>query len=61
MDLLDFIKKTNGDLLGVFLFTLLIIYFMMLDNKTPSEYLLLFGCIIGFIVDSYICITELKK
>lgn len=47
----DLIIKTNGDILGLILFLLLIIYFINIDNKTIFEYILLTGSIIGFIVD----------
>lgn len=59
--LLKFIKKTNGDVLGLLLFICLIIYFINYDNKTIIEYLLLLGCIIGFIVDLYITIKTLNQ
>lgn len=52
--IINIIKKTNGDILGVLLFLLLIIYFININNKTPFEFLLLFGSIIGLIVDLYI-------
>lgn len=59
--LLTLIKKTNGDILGIILFIFLIIYFINLDNKGIIEYLLLLGCIIGFIVDFYITYTTINK
>lgn len=59
--ILQLIKSTNGDVLGLLLFIFLIIYFISVDDKTIIEYLLLFGCIIGFIVDLYITIKTIKK
>ncbi len=55
----DLIKKTNGDILGIFLFILLIIYFYELDNKTIYTNLLCFSCIIGFIVDFNITLSKI--
>jgi len=59
--LVTLISKTNGDILGLMLFICLIIYFILLDNKGIIEYLLLLGCIIGFLVDFYITFKTIKE
>lgn len=61
MFLINIIKKTNGDILGTILFLLLILYFIMLENKTIYTYLLLFGCVIGFAVDANITYKVIKS
>jgi hypothetical protein len=58
---IDLIKKTNGDILGLVFFILLIIYFETKDNKTTYEIILLIGAYIGLIVDFYITFKEIKK
>jgi len=57
----DLIIKTNGDILGLILFLLLIIYFINIDNKTIFEYILLTGSIIGLIVDFTITYKHIKN
>ena len=59
--IINYIKETNGDILGVMLFILLIVYFIMLDNKNIYEYILLFGCSIALVVDTVISIKTIKK
>ena len=58
---IDLIKKTNGDIFGLFFFILLIVYFATKDNITAYEIFLLCGACIGLIVDSYITFKEIKK
>lgn len=50
--MLNLIVETNGDILGLVLFILLIHYFAF-KLKTPTAYttMLLVGCVIGFVVD----------
>jgi len=58
---IDVIKKTNGDILGLFLFLFLILYFTNKEKLTNIEKLLLVSCIVAFIVDvilSYKCYTN---
>jgi hypothetical protein len=50
-NIIDLIYKTNGDILGVFLFICLIIYFNNIANKDLIEYFLLLSSIIALIVD----------
>ena len=59
--LVTLISKTNGDILGLFLFIGLIIYFILLENKGIFEYILLLGSIIGFLVDFYITLKTIKE
>jgi predicted cation transporter len=61
MNLIDSIKKTNGDILGLFLFLILILYFTNKEIKTNFEIFLLFSCIIAFIVDVTISYKTLTK
>jgi hypothetical protein len=61
IDIIDLIKKTNGDILGLVFFILLIIYFVTKDKKTAYEIFLLCGACVGLIVDCYITIKEIKK
>lgn len=61
IDIIDLIKKTNGDILGLVFFILLIIYFATKDNITTYEIILLIGACIGLIVDFYITFKEIKK
>ncbi len=55
-----FIKKTNGDALGVLLFILLIAYFSLKKDPTTYEYGLLVACCIAFIVDLIIVIKAMS-
>lgn len=48
------IKQTNGDILGVFLFLLLAIHFIILDEWSYFNIFLFLACIVGLIVDSAI-------
>ena len=47
------IKQSNGDALGTILFIQLIIFLILLENKTIYSYLLIGECIIALIVDLY--------
>jgi hypothetical protein len=51
MFLTNLIYKTNGDLLGVILFIMLIFHFYYLDKHTIFTYLLTTGCVLALIVD----------
>ncbi len=59
--MLDLIKKTNGDVLGVFLFILLIIHFYYLENKTIYTNLLSISCLIALIVDFNVTIHKISQ
>jgi hypothetical protein len=50
----NIIKNLNhyADILAIPLFALLTYYFYTLENKNPTEYLLLFFGISGFVLDS---------
>lgn len=61
MNLIDSIKKTNGDILGIFLFLFLILYFINKEIKSNIEIFLLYSCIIAFIVDLNISYKTLTK
>ena len=55
------IKETNGDLLGIVLFILLIIYFISLENQTYYTDFLLGGCITALIVDLNVTYKVIKN
>lgn len=59
--LFNLIKETNGDLLGIILFILLIIYFVSLENQTYYTDFLLGGCITALIVDLSVTYNIIKK
>lgn len=59
--MLDLIKRTNGDVLGMLLFIGLIVYFIYLEKREWYELILLFGCIVGLIVDTRTTIKKWKK
>ena len=61
MSLINIIKKTNGDILGIFLFLFLILYFINKEIKTNIEIFLLFSCFIALIVDLIISYKVLSK
>lgn len=50
--MLKIIKETNFDIFGVIFFIILIFYFISLPQYTILTNTLLFGSIIGFIIDS---------
>jgi site-specific recombinase len=54
MNLIEIIRKTNGDILGAVLFIILIIYFISIENKTFIENSLLASCTVALVVDSII-------
>lgn len=47
----NIIKKTNGDILGIFLFIIIIIYFLNIEHRNYTEDVILYGSIIGLFVD----------
>lgn len=53
-NLIAAIKETNGDIIGVFVFSLMILHFVMIDNKTYFELFLLVVSIAGLIWDGRI-------
>lgn len=61
MNFIESIKKTNGDILGIFLFLFLILYFINKEIKSNIEIFLLYSCIIAFIVDLNISYKTLTK
>lgn len=61
MDIFELIKKSNGDILSIFLFIGLIIYFMLIKNKTYIEYGFLIFCIFAFFIDLKIVINILNN
>ncbi len=54
--MLEIIKETNGDVLGIVLFILLIVHFMSLKNKTLYTSFLLISCLLALIVDILVVI-----
>lgn len=57
----DLILQTNGDILSIFLFLGLIIYFIRIEQKTNIEHGFLIACIIGFIVNTIVVADVLQK
>lgn len=57
----ELIKESNGDILGLMLFILLIIYFISLEEQTYYTGFLLGSCAIALIVDSIITYKTIKK
>lgn len=57
--IIGLIKKTNGDALGVLLFAMLIIHFLMFDTRTLFENALLVSCVIAFFVDLVIVLQNM--
>ena len=55
------IINTNGDLLGVPLFILLIIYFACIDQKKWYEWILLVSSMAALIVDGMIVIRYYRR
>ena len=58
------IRDTNGDVLGVILFVLLIAYFCSVSNKSWREYVLMIACGMALVVDASIvvkCLRSKKK
>ncbi len=57
MTTISLIKKTNGDILGVILFILLLIYFALVKlyaqfaHQSIYEWVLIIGCSIALVVD----------
>lgn len=59
--IIELIKQSNFDVLGVIYFTIIIIYILEKTERNLIEYMILFGAIIGFIVDIIITIQIIKK
>ncbi len=47
------IKETHADILGLPLFIALVIYFVLIEDKSVIEWILLASCVIATIVDEY--------
>lgn len=49
----NFIKNVShyGDILAIPFFALLTLYFYNIEDKTPTEYVLLFFAVCGFLLD----------
>lgn len=49
----NFIKNAShyGDILAIPFFALLTLYFYNIEDKTPTEYVLLFFAVCGFLLD----------
>ena len=56
-----FIKKTNGDVLGVILFIFLLIHFWYLEEQTKYTIFLSIGCVAALIVDFMTCYNTINK
>lgn len=56
---LDLIKKTNGDLLGVVLFIFIIIYFIQIENRNTFESIILYSSIGALFVDTHTVLNAL--
>lgn len=52
--MLDLIRRSNGDILGILLFIIIIVYFQNIDKKNTHEYIIYYGSIIALCVDTYI-------
>lgn len=50
-DTINLIKKTNGDVLGILLFIIIIFYFANIENRTTYESIILYGSAIALAVD----------
>lgn len=59
--LFELIKESNGDVLGLLLFILLLIHFWHLDKHTYYTYFLALSCLAALIVDSVITVKTIKK
>ena len=59
--MLSLIKSTNGDILGIVLFLMLIVYFLLIDHKTVYENILFLGCTLALAVDIYNVYTVMNK
>ena len=57
----ELIKESNGDILGLMLFILLIIYFISLEEQTYYTGFLLGSCVIALIVDLVTTYKTIKK
>lgn len=51
--IINAIKKTHFDILGLPLFIVLVIYFLMIADKTLMEWFLLGSCVLAMSIDGY--------
>lgn len=61
INIIDLIKESNFDALGVLYFLVIIIYILIKTDKNIIEYIILLGAIIGFVVDLIITINTINK
>ncbi len=54
---INLIKKTNGDIIGIIYFIIIIYYILQKSEKYLIEYIILFGAFIGFLVDLIVTIN----
>ncbi len=55
------IKETHADILGLPLFVALVIYFVLIEDKSVVEWILLASCVIATIVDGYYNLIWLRS
>lgn len=55
------IKETHADILGLPLFIILVIYFIMITDKTLIEWLLLGSCVSAMFIDGYYNLVWLRN
>lgn len=58
--MIDLIRRTNGDALGVLLFVVLIVYFSSRDRHL-AEWLLLCACSVALLVDASTVLRSWNK
>ncbi len=61
INIINLIKESNFDALGVLYFLVIIIYILIKTDKNIIEYIILLGAIIGFLVDLIITINTISK
>ncbi len=61
INIINLIKESNFDALGVLYFLVIIIYILIKTDKNIIEYIILLGAIIGFLVDLIITINTINK
>jgi hypothetical protein len=59
--LFELIKESNGDVLGLILFILLLIHFWYLDKHTYYTYFLALSCFAALVVDAVITYKTIEK
>lgn len=59
--LIELIKRSNGDILGIIYFILIIIYILNRNQIFFIEYIILIGAIIGLLVDLVISIKTINE